>query len=143
MTKRYTVGFLFSTDLSRVLLIHKLTPEWQKGRVNGIGGKYEGEETAHECIVREMREEAAVETTNDHWQHVGRLHGEDWSVDILAARHEGSEDDAQSLEEQQVEWFSVAALPTNVIANVHWIVPLCVDVLQNGKIHFVDARYRE
>lgn len=139
--KRYTVGFLFTPDYKRVLLIHKLTPEWQRGRVNGVGGKYEGDETAQQCIAREMREEAGIDTSPQDWRHVGRLHGDDWVVDILATTHAGPEHAAQSLEEQQVEWFDVYALPPNILANVAWIVPLCIDVLQNGKISLVDSTY--
>jgi 8-oxo-dGTP diphosphatase len=36
---RYVLGFMFSSDHSEVALIRKRKPEWQRGKLNGIGGK--------------------------------------------------------------------------------------------------------
>lgn len=36
---RYVVGLLFNLDMSLVVLIEKTRPEWQRGKLNGIGGK--------------------------------------------------------------------------------------------------------
>ncbi len=41
MKKHYVVTFLFTPDLQKVWLIEKQKPEWQKGCLNGIGGKIE------------------------------------------------------------------------------------------------------
>ena len=38
---RYVVGFAFSADMSRVLLIRKNRPLWMAGKLNGIGGRAE------------------------------------------------------------------------------------------------------
>lgn len=60
----YVVGFLFSLDCTcvsgcpRVALIKKNRPDWQKGRLNGIGGKVEPGELSDEAMRREFREEA-------------------------------------------------------------------------------------
>jgi 8-oxo-dGTP diphosphatase len=143
MPKRYTVGFLFNADLSKVLLIHKLTPEWQRGKVNGLGGKYEEGEDANRCIARETREEAAVDVPAAEWRRVGSLFGAEWHVDVMAARHAGAESDARSLEEQQVEWFAVGALPQNAMSNLHWLVPLCLNALRTDDIVSADVRYRD
>ncbi len=141
MAKRYTVGFVFNPPLTRVLLIHKLTPAWQAGFINGLGGKYEGEETATECIAREVQEEAGLKTAPTDWRHVGQLHGHDWSVDVLTVVYTGAESDAKSLEEQQVEWFDRAALPPRIIANLAWLVPICHDAIRDNQVGFVDVRY--
>lgn len=143
MPKRYTVGFLFNTDLSKVLLIHKLTPEWQRGKVNGVGGKYEEGEDAAACIARETREEAAVDVPAAEWRQAGSLFGTEWHVDVMTAKYAGAESDAKSLEEQQVEWFPVGALPQNVMSNLRWLVPLCLNVLQTNNIASADVRYRD
>lgn len=37
----YVCGFMCSWDLQNFLLIRKTHPEWQKGKLNGIGGKIE------------------------------------------------------------------------------------------------------
>ncbi len=143
MPKRYTVGFLFNADRSQVLLIHKLTPAWQRGKVNGLGGKYEEGEDAATCIARETREEAAIDVPVTGWRHIGSLFGTEWHVDVLTAQYAGPESDARSLEEQHVEWFPVNALPPNAMSNLHWLVPLCLNALQTNDIVSADIRYRD
>ena len=49
--KKYVAGFMFSSDKSEVLLVEKMSPEWQRGLLNGIGGKIEGGETPLEAIT--------------------------------------------------------------------------------------------
>lgn len=55
----YVVGFLFEADLQRVLLRLKARPAWQRGKLNGIGGKVEEGETPLYAMRREGREEAS------------------------------------------------------------------------------------
>src|SRR5271170_5509642 len=61
--QKYVVGFLLDPTLSKVVLIRKVKPEWQKGLLNGVGGKIgdniEGE-TPEQAIDREFKEEAGV-----------------------------------------------------------------------------------
>ena len=44
--KSYVLGFCFNTRLDQVVLIQKTRPEWQAGRLNGIGGHIENGELA-------------------------------------------------------------------------------------------------
>ena len=39
--KKYVLTFLFTSDYKNVWLIEKNRPNWQKGSLNGIGGKIE------------------------------------------------------------------------------------------------------
>ena len=59
--KNYTVAFIFTPSLDKVLLIHKISPEWQRGKLNGIGGKIEPNETNLACIIREVKEETNLQ----------------------------------------------------------------------------------
>lgn len=60
-------GFAFTRNRKHVLLIEKTKPDWQAGRLNGIGGKVEYRETPLDAMVREMREEAGITLTD--WRH--------------------------------------------------------------------------
>jgi len=67
----YVVGFAFSEDKKQVVMIQKEHPSWQKGKLNGIGGKADQwvEETAttrrhietpYQAMVREFEEETGA-----------------------------------------------------------------------------------
>lgn len=48
--KEYVLGFAFNRERTKIVLILKNRPDWQKGKYNGIGGKIEpSDETADRC----------------------------------------------------------------------------------------------
>ena len=63
MIVNYVVGFNFivpppgSSDTTKVVLIQKARPEWQKGRLNGVGGHIEEGESPLQAMEREYGEE--------------------------------------------------------------------------------------
>ncbi|WDP84398.1 MAG: NUDIX domain-containing protein [Desulfobacter sp.] len=73
---KFVVGFGFTIDEeqtdSRVLLVKKNRPAWQKGRLNGIGGKIEAKESPQAAMARECLEETGLELT---WTLRGLLRG--------------------------------------------------------------------
>lgn len=58
MPKRYVVGFLLGPGT--VVLVRKERPAWQRGLLNGVGGKVERGESDHDAMVREFEEETGV-----------------------------------------------------------------------------------
>jgi 8-oxo-dGTP diphosphatase len=91
----YTCGFMFSEDRKKVLLIQKDRPEWQAGRVNGIGGKIDlaDKEIAEQlqisyplvAMVREFREETGIVTTPDEWEQFATMEGNDSKIHLFKA----------------------------------------------------------
>lgn len=69
--KNYVLGFLFTH--SGVVLIQKNTPEWQRGKLNGIGGSIEEGETPYAAMVREFAEETGLQQLE--WNKLGIMHG--------------------------------------------------------------------
>ena len=57
---QYVVGLIFDESFENILLIRKNRPDWQKGRLNGVGGKVEDQETSYEAMVRECEEECGL-----------------------------------------------------------------------------------
>ena len=76
---------MFSLDKQFVALIRKNRPEWQAGKLNGIGGKIEDGEHPRYAMVREFREETGVETNEEDWEIAGRIEGLEPRVYILRA----------------------------------------------------------
>jgi 8-oxo-dGTP diphosphatase len=62
----YVVGFMFSEYCNEIALIKKKRPEWQKGRLNGIGGHIEKNEVPHDAMYREFEEEAGIERIHSY-----------------------------------------------------------------------------
>jgi 8-oxo-dGTP diphosphatase len=79
--KFYTLGFLFSLDRSNVALISKNRPDWQRGKLNGIGGHIEATELAHTAMEREFLEETGVEIKA--WKMFGTISSPAWEVFVF------------------------------------------------------------
>ena len=77
MEREYVVGFAING--LDVLLIRKNRPDWQAGKLNGVGGKIEPGEFPIEAMVREFQEETGhLEADWDYLlelqTHVGPVH---------------------------------------------------------------------
>ena len=128
--KRYTVGFLFTPDLSRVLLIHKIAPEWQKGKLNGLGGKMEPDESPKACFVREIEEESGIKLASKSVKKMGLLKGSAWRVYVFTAIFEGEVFEPKTFEKEKLEWFETKNLPSNCLPNLYWQIPFARNELK-------------
>lgn len=80
-----TLGYVFSPDRGRVLMVHRTarSGDAHLGKYNGLGGKLERDEDVAAGMIRELREEAGIEATRLQlagtisWPGFGRQ-GEDW-----------------------------------------------------------------
>lgn len=136
-----TLGFVFTADLKKVLLIKKSRPHWQVGKINGLGGKCEGEESVEDCISREVSEEANLKIPPKKWKKIATLSWQEWNVTILTAIWSGSLKEAESLTDEQVSWCKVAQLPQNVMSNLTWLIPLSIDKLTTPELATVEVHY--
>src|SRR5579862_2183312 len=73
--RQFVVGFMFTKDGNKVRMIEKQHPEWQKGKLNGIGGKIEPGEEPIAAMVREFEEETGWRTFESDWTHFAILQG--------------------------------------------------------------------
>jgi 8-oxo-dGTP diphosphatase len=82
--QEYVCGFMFDRDMDYVVLVRKAKPLWQKGKLNGVGGKVEVKETVKavpgltngfhiyekptEAMAREFKEETGYTTKPEDWR---------------------------------------------------------------------------
>ena len=138
---RYAVGFLFNKDFSKVVLINKARPDWQKGRLNGVGGHYEDYDLSlNATMERELKEETGYDFKN--WILIGNLRSYDWSVGVYAGQADIIDDDIKQTTDEKPELVKYPLDPTlKTIDNVHWLLPLAKDVLENRLIGFIEIDY--
>lgn len=107
------------------LLIEKLKPAWQAGKLNGVGGKIEPGETPEFAMSREFYEETGIANSSVEWKHCVTLEGADFRVYFFVSF--GSCAGWFNKTAERVVPVLYDALPANVIPNLRWIIPLCCD----------------
>lgn len=80
----YVMGFLFSPDKSKVVLIEKNRPDGLAGKLNGVGGKVDGAELFDDAMQREFIEEAGL-FVEDWGNYRIFLFGDDFRIFVFSA----------------------------------------------------------
>lgn len=121
--KRYVVGFMFNFTEDAVLLIRKTHPEWQSGRLNGVGGEIEVGESALEAMTREFLEEVGIHHSS--WKQFCVLgDARQWQIHFFSAV--GMIGKAVQRTDEAPEIHPVAALPLDTIPNLRWLIPMAL-----------------
>lgn len=135
--QEYVCGFLFDSSENHVVLVRKNKPEWQKGLLNGVGGKIELGETPEVAMTREFTEETGI--VIEDWKPMIILNGVDWKVYFYASKNDWCYS-VNSLEQEEILIVEVEDLfaSYSVIPNLNWLIPFCLDQLKskytiNGK----------
>lgn len=139
----YVLGFLFSPDLSKIVLIRKNHPEWQKGKLNGVGGKQDVlNETGEEAMSREFAEEAGMEGIE--WKRYARMNGARFDVVCFCAKDERLHQ-VRTMETETVAVYDVEDILKSSnewqIENLKWLVLTAIDFLEDGRPQFITATY--
>ena len=123
----YVTGFMYSTDKRRVVLIEKINPEWQRGRLNGVGGKIERDETPEVAMSREFEEETGVASAPEAWKIFAVINGgQEYKVFFLYMIDDNLTQ-AKTVEAEKVGIYDVDDLPYNVLHNLRWLIPMSLD----------------
>lgn len=132
----YVVGFLFSEDRERVVLIRKNRPDWQKGSLNGVGGHVNPGETYAEAMRREFLEEAGLDVPD--WEEVATVECPNVRVVFFRAfgGFEGVKVGLNSVTDERIRLAFVGNLSIGgriVLANqgivwpTAWVIGMCLD----------------
>lgn len=127
--KHYVLGFIFNKAQDRVLLVEKRKPEWQAGHWNGIGGKIEeNDKDPSEAMEREAIEETGI-TYN--FKHVITHICPGGTVFIFTnLNFLGDGISFSQTEDEQLKIWDVCNLPNKIMANLLWIIPICLSTIQ-------------
>lgn len=143
----YVVGFLIDPVTDNVLLIRKNRPEWQRGKLNGVGGKVEPGEEAHQAMQREFREETGM--TIDDWRRV--LTMEFPAARVYFYRSFTSRSHlmtASTMTDEVVELWEIGYLlkwpgSARIVPNLRWLLPLAAYTADNYRPFYLHAEVAE
>jgi 8-oxo-dGTP diphosphatase len=149
----YVAGFLFNNGGYSVVLVRKSKPEWQKGKLNAVGGKIDswrhdgncairtiandidtpnfnpcdcGGETPAQAMRREFKEEAGVDV--ETWKEFCVLSGDGFVVHFFSAFDTAAYNAAHSAEEEQIIKTYVDKLGAACLPNVKWLIPMALSM---------------
>lgn len=140
--QNYVVGFMFSEDGNQVALIRKQKPAWQKGRLNGIGGKLEPGEIPGAAMIREFKEETGLGTSVEQWSYFARVDGSAFTIHCFTSI--GYLPSLKTTEEEAIEICNVKDIlsrSADFIDNTPWLILLAQDHLNDGRLAFVQVQY--
>ena len=127
--KHYVLGFIFNKAGKEVLLVEKKRPEWQAGHWNGIGGKIEDDDkNPLEAMEREVIEETGFPYNFEHVLTYICPGGTVFiftNLDFL-----GDDISFSQIEDEQLKVWKVYNLPNEIMANLKWIIPICLSTIQ-------------
>jgi 8-oxo-dGTP diphosphatase len=126
--QEWVAGFLFTDDYRKVATIRKARPEWQKGKLNGVGGKVEPGETPYQAMCREWTEESGL-VSPPNWREYCCL---DWKGGRVYFFEAYSAWECNGFRykdvDEVVNWFAINDdLYRETIPNLRWLIPLAMD----------------
>jgi 8-oxo-dGTP diphosphatase len=131
MIKRYCTGFAFDLAQNNVLLINKNKPDWQKGHLNGVGGKVEDGEEFPDAMAREFQEEAGIWVPPTRWHNTAIIYKPNdytcYFYRCFLTYEESSQ--VMSMTDEALQWVPKTKLPLNVIYNLNWLIPMSLDLV--------------
>lgn len=129
--KHFVMGFHFNKSKTNVLLVEKQKPNWQAGHHNGIGDKIDETDVSPLAAMRrECEEKTTIVDVN--WEHVLTFVCPGGTVFVYRAFSKLKDDDIPFLqpEEEHLAIWPVNALPSTMMNNLKWIIPVCLSTLQ-------------
>lgn len=136
----YTLGFVFTPGLKEILLISRGEHKYHSHKSNGLGGKIIIGESPVECVIREVKEEAGLETKEQDWKFMGVINGISWKVWVFSSVVDKKEQ-FSAIKEGTLAYYPITSLPENIVSNLSWIIPFCIDKLNDLSLQSFVAWY--
>jgi 8-oxo-dGTP diphosphatase len=137
----YVCGFLFDapiTDAKRVALVRKVNPAWQRGLLNGCGGRLEHGESAQHAMAREGQEELGVLPEWEAFCELGfgdrvrplprgGFTAQDGRIVFYRAFDPGAFDAASTRTPEEVVKRPIHSHYDESVPNLRWLIPMALD----------------
>lgn len=139
--KRMVLGFALDLQNQQVLLIRKKRPDWQAGKLNGIGGHMDGSDggSTRAAMRREFAEETGVQTLLEDWRHCGIMQRfgkglkdrDGWAVSVYCIDSSKYPDfPVRQTTDEEPQWVNIDQLVGlarggNALDNIPVLVTLC------------------
>ncbi len=138
--KQATLCFL--RDEEKILLGMKKRG-FGEGKWNGFGGKPEEGETLEEAAVRELKEEAGIDTSIESLEKFGKLdfkfpHEDGWDMIVHIFLVNEWNGEARETEEMKPEWYHIDEIPYDKMwsDDIHWLPLFLENKKFEGKFVF-------
>mgnify|MGYP001600192292 CR=1 FL=1 len=120
MMIEYVLGFMFNRTFNDVALIQKKRPDWQVGRLNGIGGHLESE-IPLKGMIREFYEETSVKHLD--WKYFGNIYDENEKVHLFLTNTDDLYKVKTTTDEEVVIYPALYVLnKKELLPNVPWLI---------------------
>jgi 8-oxo-dGTP diphosphatase len=132
----YVAGFLFSGDREWVVLVEKIRPDWQRGRLNGVGGKIEASDASPvAAMVREFEEEAGLRVHG--WEKFCEIQRLGDLTHFFRSFAEGPVGHVSGIEEEKVSAYPVSEVARlNTMPNLRWLIPMALDAAARATVEY-------
>lgn len=129
--KSYCLGFVFYDR--KVLLLRKNRPKWQAGKLNGLGGHIEDNESPWSAMQREFQEETGFDQ-KFKWLDRGLILADDYQVNLFSLQcgeisyiqmKYDKKPWPRQVEEGELNWYDIDDLKQhNPLDNIPLLIPL-------------------
>lgn len=137
---KYVVIFVFDAH-DHVLLISKNRPDWQAGRLNGVGGHMEGNETPAQAMSRELREETGIDIDPTNVVVYAILNSDKNLVYFGYAYSRTTTLHPQALTDEVPVLLPISSLDHHaVLNNLHWLIPMATHHQKGVHVIFEDDK---
>lgn len=124
----YCLGLIYNRKFDKILLQLKAAPEWQRDRFNGIGGKINIGEGPITAMQREGMEEIGIECQWE-WKFTFTLENGCkvyvYTTTLTSTMMRVAERHALIFTQESLYLYPVSSLPSNILRNLTWLVPMC------------------
>lgn len=144
MNKYMTIGFLFSSTFDKVVLIKKTKPEWQFGKLNGVGGKSEDfDDSINHTMSREFKEETSVYVPPENWEYYAEMIGPDWNVHCFYSIDDNLIYGVKTTTGEEVCIIDTSELSElNIISNLSFLIPAAKNHKESQSLDKIIIYYR-